>query len=83
MDEEIEKSLGVLCRLFNMDLATLLLRSDKSGSFRVSHEWKSRALKRPGFKNTVVKNSFPWLERMLELGESIEIYSIDDFPRLL
>jgi transcriptional regulator with GAF, ATPase, and Fis domain len=81
VDEEVERTLGRICRCADADLGTLLQWNDPEKSMlTVSHEWDAGSLEGPYFSGAVVSDVYPWITARLKTAKPLLISQLDDFP---
>jgi formate hydrogenlyase transcriptional activator len=81
VDDEINRTLGEICKCVDADLGALLPWSDPMKStLKVSHEWDADSIEGPYFLGTAISEGHPWLTERLKDGEPLFISSSDDLP---
>ena len=81
VDEEIEETLGSICKCVDADFSTLLQWNDpEKSTLTVSHEWDAGSIDGPYFRGAVVSDTYPWLAARLKEAKPLLISHPDDFP---
>ena len=81
LDRVIERSLGILGRAMDMDLATVLLYQREARSYRVDYQWLGDEMADyPGFLGLNIERPFAWLSTKLAERKPFLISSLDDWP---